>query len=318
MIEELTEIEHRLADETPAGRRVAVMQLAELAHEPGAERLLVRALGDSDASVRAEAAGILDEFPPERITEALIGALTAADAIVRDGAARSLADLKDPAAGPALLAALVRSEAPFVTASVLRALRNLRYVPALRAAIELTGHADASVRREAVGLLGYLPDGGSLKLIGEKAASDPEPEVRRQAVAALVGGAAEVVAPFLVRALEDDSWQVRAESAKVLGRIQVFQAVPALVQAAADDVWQVREKAAEALGSMRERAREGLPALGRCAAEPISNLRKAAIAALGEIGDPAARRYLEPALEDADPDVRKLARWALGRLESAA
>lgn len=50
--------------------------------------------------------------------------------------------------------------------------------------------------------------------------------------------------------------------------------------------------------------------------DPVSNLRKAAVAALGEIAHPHARPYLEQALSDSDPDVRKLARWAIGRLDA--
>ncbi|TAL14646.1 MAG: HEAT repeat domain-containing protein, partial [Aquabacterium sp.] len=46
----------------------------------------------------------------------------------------------------------------------------------------------------------------------------------------------------------------------------------------------------------------------------ISNLRKEAAIALGEVGDPQARPALEQAANDPDPDVRKLARLALGRL----
>ena len=46
----------------------------------------------------------------------------------------------------------------------------------------------------------------------------------------------------------------------------------------------------------------------------ISNLRKEAVVALGEIGDSAAIPALEQALDDSDPDVRKLARLALIQL----
>jgi HEAT repeat protein len=45
-------------------------------------------------------------------------------------------------------------------------------------------------------------------------------------------------------------------------------------------------------------------------------LRKDATAALGEIGDTSARTFLELAPKDSDPDVRKLARWALQQVTS--
>jgi HEAT repeat protein len=61
-----------------------------------------------------------------------------------------------------------------------------------------------------------------------------------------------------------------------------------------------------------------IPVLGTCARDPMSNLRKAAIGALGSIGHRDARPFVESALDDPDPDVRKLARWAMSKLEAAA
>ena len=312
----LSGIAQRLAAENPAVRRVAIMDLAELAHEPGADQLFLQALGDPIAEVRAEAAKVIDEFPPEAITEALIEALTATDETLRSSAARALADLKDPGAGTALLQTLEIAQDPFVLEAVLHALRNLQYEPALSAGLRLLHHTEPGVRREAVGLLGYLRHQASMQVIGEKALSDTEPEVRRQAVAALIGGEPSTVRRYVVGALSDENWQVRAESAAVLGRLRLVESIEPLIQAAADPVWQVREKVAQALGTLG--ARQAIPALGRCAADPVSNLRKSAIAALGEIGDPAAVPHLDSALEDTDPDVRKIARWALSQLRPHA
>jgi HEAT repeat protein len=314
--EELERIAARLKQSDSGARRVAVMALAESAHEPGAGGLLLIALRDADPTVRAEAARVIDEFPAEELTEALIGALTAADETVRNAAARALADLKDPAAGTALLAALQGASDPFVLAAVLRALRNLRHEPALQAALRLLAHEHAAVRHEAVGLLGYLRKPETMADIARLALCDPQPEVRRQAVAALVSGDPEAVGWTLIRAVADADWQVRAEGASVIGRLKIASGVGALIQATEDPSWQVREKAVEALGQLR--ARRALPAIGRCAADEISNLRKAAVTALGEIADTEGRRYLEPALGDSDPDVRKMARWALERLGRAA
>lgn len=314
--EELRRLALRLKQADAGARRVAVMDLAELAHEPGAGRLLLVALHDGDSSVRAEAAKVIDEFPAEELTEALIDALTAADESVRNAAARALADLKDPAAGAALLAALQGASDPFVLAATLRALRNLRYEPALPSGLKLLAHPHAAVRHEAVALLGYLRLPQTMAEIARLALSDPQPEVRRQAVAALVSGDPEVVGRTLIRAIADADWQVRAESASVIGRLKIAGGTTALIQGTQDATWQVREKAVEALGQLGARA--ALPAIGRCSTDPSSNLRKAAVTAIGEIADAEGRRYLEPALRDSDPDVRKMARWALERLGRAA
>ena len=60
-----------------------------------------------------------------------------------------------------------------------------------------------------------------------------------------------------------------------------------------------------------------IPALGAALTHEVSNLRKEAAAALGEVTDPTALKFLEPAVGDPDPDVRKLVRWAIGRCQAA-
>jgi hypothetical protein len=47
-------------------------------------------------------------------------------------------------------------------------------------------------------------------------------------------------------------------------------------------------------------------------------LRKAAVGALGEIAHADGRPYVDAAFNDPDIDVRKLARWARDKIESAA
>jgi HEAT repeat protein len=55
-------------------------------------------------------------------------------------------------------------------------------------------------------------------------------------------------------------------------------------------------------------------AIGSCLAHPQANLRKESAAALGEIADPAGQRFLQPIVDDPDPEVRKNARWAMQQI----
>lgn len=236
--------------------------------------------------------------------------------LVRSAAARALADLEQPAAGTALLAALHSTSDPVVIAAILRALKSLRHEPAHQAALALLSHQHPAVRHEAVGLLGFLRKRQTLPEIARLALADCAADVRRQAVAALVSGERHAVAPTLQLTLRDPDWQVRAESAYVIGRLKISSALSALIEACGDLSWQVCEKAVEALGELR--ARQALPAIGLCAMAEISNLRRAAVASIGEIGDSEGRPYLAPALHDSDPGVRQLARWVLDRLDRAA
>jgi HEAT repeat protein len=61
-----------------------------------------------------------------------------------------------------------------------------------------------------------------------------------------------------------------------------------------------------------------VPALLEQLVHPMSNLRKETAIALGDIGDPRAIGPLEAALNDPDPDVRKIARLALARINPAS
>ena len=74
----LISIETRLNDADVGIRRVAVMDLVD-SPEPEAVELLIKALGDEDATVRMEAAKVIDEFEPVDMMDALVEALTSDD-----------------------------------------------------------------------------------------------------------------------------------------------------------------------------------------------------------------------------------------------
>lgn len=312
---DLDDLRDRLADADPEVRRVATMGLAEVV-EPEAADLAIAALKDSDAGVRAAAARVLYEFEgnPDVIA-ALLEALSDSDTTVREAAAETLAENKDTAMGDLMLKRL-DAEAPFVKASVLRALRELRVPGAQAPALALLEHPDARVRREAVGVLAYLKASDVLMALMSAARRDSDPEVRRAAMGSLVFSSSDRALETLVDGLSDEHWQVREEAAFVIGKLAPAPAVGPLINAMEDDYWQVRLKAAGSLGKLKDPA--AIPALGAALAYEVSNLRKEAVGALGEIASPQALPLLEKALEDPDPDVRKVARWSVGQIQAAA
>jgi HEAT repeat protein len=209
----------------------------------------------------------------------------------------------------------LKEDDPFVLSSILRSLKQLRIKEARPEALRLLSHLDTSVRREAVSVLGYLQDTENLPQLISTAANDADAEVRRTAIGALVYADGSQVAKALMSGLLDEHWQVRVESAKGLGRLHVESAIESLVTAIGDSMWQVQEKAAEALGKIG--SIKAVSALGSCLKNPIGNLRKAAVAALGEIAHPDCMPLVDIALNDNDPDVRKLARWAKDQIEAS-
>jgi len=290
-------------------RLLALRQIGDYAEEY--PQPFVAATRDEDAAVRLEAARALEGVAAVEAVNALADLLEDASPDVAAAAAESLAEILDATAGDALLARLTKAQGN-ARAGLLGALRRLRVPAALRPAITSLEDASAVVRREAVGVLAYLKAEEAVAALGQRAATDPDAEVRFAATAGLVYTKDAVALPFLLQALQDRNWQVREAAAITLGKTALPGAAEGLLPALQDEAWEVRLKAAHALGSLRES--RAVPGLGEALSHPISNLRKEAANALGAIGDAAARPWLTQALTDGDVEVRKAAQRALERL----
>ena len=242
-------------------------------------------------------------------------ALTNDDMAVREAAAAALADANNPAIIPALLTALTGTD-NFVLTSALNALKQFRDPRSKTPALSLLHHADPHVRRQAVIVLGYLGEIDTLTDLGNLISTDPDNEVRRSAVGAIQFANAENISPWLITALADLHWQVRAEAAKGLGRLAIHSAHAELIHLLNDNAWQVVEQSILALGALQNPA--AISAIGSELNHIMANVRKAVVSALGEIKHIDAIPYLQIALQDADPDVRKIARWALHQVSTHA
>ena len=191
--------------------------------------------------------------------------------------------------------------------SALRALKELRRKDALKPALDALRDADASVRVQAIGVIGFLKLEESIPAL-TSATGDQDAAVRRAAVSALAFSNLKPAAESITRALADKDWMVREVAAETLGtNANGAQAADPLIKAIADEFWQVRLKAVRSLGRMR--IVRAVEAIGGCLQHPQANLRKEGAAALGEIADPAGLKFLEAVFDDPDPEVRKNARW---------
>ncbi len=299
----------RLADPDPAIRRIALIEVADLAFEHPA--VFVAASRDEDAGVRLEAARALEGVADPAAVDALADLLADSDTEVAAAAALSLSELLDSAAGPVLLRRLETAMGG-TRAPLLAALRKLKLAAALAPALTCLDDPFAAVRREAVGVLGYLKAPATVPALAALAQTDPDASVRRAGVAALCFAEDRAILPALVQALSDTDWQVREETAATLGRLAWPQAAEGLIAALADTSWEVCLKAANALGKLRDPA--AIVPLAEALHHRVANLRKEAASALGAIGDVAATDALRIALNDPDVDVAKTARRALENL----
>ena len=99
----------------------------------------------------------------------------------------------------------------------------------------------------------------------------------------------------LIKALQDQEWEVRASAALALGNIGggAGDAVPALIKALQDqDKW-VRSRAASALGRIGGGAVDAVPALIQLLQDQSSDVRLNAAVALKNIGTPEALKAVK-------------------------
>ncbi|MDO7899183.1 HEAT repeat domain-containing protein [Pseudomonas citrulli] len=310
--DDILALQPRLEDEDPGVRRIALIELADLEEPEGLRWLVDRLAHDDSAEVRAEAARLLEAWEDAPVVAALCQALTDPSPTVQDAAAQSLSLLKSEAAGRVILPWAGHGEAR-VRVAAFRALRELRLADAAPVALIALADHDASVRREAVGVLGWLKHLDALPALARLASDDPDTDVRRAATGALGLASDAQVLPALRQALRDPAWAVREEAATTLGKVGQVDAGPALVEALADDYWQVRLRATRSLGRLRYAP--ALPGLIESLGHRISNLRKEAALALGELNEPEAIPALQAARDDGDPEVRKAVRIALAQLQ---
>jgi HEAT repeat protein len=222
-----------------------------------------------------------------------------------------MAEFKDPACAEIILP-LVKHAHAFVRMGALRALKELRCKDTLKPALEALQDADAAVRVQAIGVIGFLKLEESIPAL-TALINDPDAHVRRASVSALAFSQLKPAAETITRALKDADWMVREMAAETLGlNVNGSLAADQLIACLADEFWQVRLKTIRSLGRMKiERA---VRPIGNCINHDQANLRKEAAAALGEIAHPDGEAFLAVIADDADPDVRKNARWALQQI----
>lgn len=333
------DLRQRLTSPDAGVRRVALLDFADVEDEALLPALVTVLRGDPDPALRAEAARALAGWGDGEVVEALADAL-ADEAEVREAAAQSLAELKDAEAGARLVPRVGHADG-FVSAAALRALKELRVPAAAGPATAALAHADPAVRREAVGVLGWLKHAAALPALARLAIGDEDAEVRRAAAGALglaAAGDAPSVLPALCAALRDPAWQVREEAATTLGKLgqiaighgsdaDAINAINAGGPAnaagaanapdAANDVNDVNGAidAGEAnWGNEGSRATEPAVALRQAMTDAYWQVRLRAARSLGRLRDRAALPVLIEALAHRAGNLRKEAAIALGEI----
>lgn len=325
----------RLKARSPAVRRRAVEELRARA-DATAVSLLLEALADADATVRADALAALAECKDERVLNALLEALRDPDPTVRLAALTALQKHPDPAAVPALVSVLLRGS-PDEKWRAARALEALHWRPkteaeeiefaialgevgrasvfgaaAIKPLVELLRHASYEKRVAAVNALGEINDPAVLRPL-QQALRDADPLVRTAAAHALGRVGDAQVVPALIQTLKDRETNARVAAATALGRLADARALEPLIQKLNDPEWEVRAAALEALGKLGD-PRALQPVAARLD-DKDQEVRQSAADAVARVGDESVVEKLVLTLVDAHSGVRQAAARALTRLD---
>ncbi|MEU0504568.1 fumarate reductase/succinate dehydrogenase flavoprotein subunit [Nocardia sp. NPDC005998] len=262
-------------------------------------------LADPDAGVRVAALSVLTENTPEGFAPILIGALDDTAASVRAAAAASLRELVEVLPDWHGLADRLDSPDPVVRATVVDLLRARRSGSAAQFVAALTD-SDHRVRIEAVRALVSLDDRQAVSA----AATDENREVRIAVAYGLstIGGHGASTARELA---EDPDPLVRAAAlAAFANLVVVADDAKLLADALGHSAWQVRVGAARGLaGADPDFA---VTPLSDALRDPHLDVRKAAVLSLATWPqNGAAHDALKLAIDDTDADVRAYARRAL-------
>lgn len=318
-------------------REALLDRLVTLLHHPASQIEAAEALARSGRNALPE---LIEQFSA-RQTQAGQSSQEARHAI-----ARALAAIADPAAIPALTAALDSSDGELVMAAA-DALGKIRHPSSFEPLVSHLAHPSPGVRKSvmaAIQAIGH-PDHTSrmLNLLQQSdpvlreaalcslahaakqpgqtqaaisavlaAMADSSPGVRRAAVEAAAYFEDPHILPAMAEAIQDSNTTIRVSAVRALAHVAPEHALPFLYGALRDsDAW-VRMYACRSLG---QHARsESLAHISLLKNDSMPPVRIAVAEALGQIGGPRALSDLRTLLSDPDPEVQRAAEQALAFL----
>jgi HEAT repeat protein len=296
-----------LSDRAPAVGEAAAEALRSIGRESG--EAILAAIRAGDPRHRKLLLPLLSAAP---VTDDVETCLQDADPEVRAAACEALARIGNPAAVPALFAAL-EDPNPGVVQSAVAAIQSLGSPDTERRAIEAARSPNPSVRRWGLRILAYFGSSAALDVCLEGLA-DEDPRVRDSAIYGL---------PFIddVRAKEAlfelaraPVPRTRSAAVRALGQIPNDARVQAvLLRALTDpDPW-VRYYGCQSLG--RVGAEAAAEPVARLLADEAGQVRVSAVEALSHFTSQVAHDALVTAARAEDDDVRRAALVGLGMMK---
>lgn len=225
----------------------------------------------------------------------------------------ALTDLSAHAGVPAtelLKATIADPTRPTGVRRTLLQLAARQQMTALRPVIETLSQISSPLRADAVEALAAIDHG----LPSDRAIDLLRSSDDRLRAAAIRAARGDTLREPIIALLHDDpSPLVRSAAVEALAADRGLAALPLLLAALEDGNPQVRESAARAIGAVGTEAAAAVEQLGMSASP---NAAQGAILALVELGPAGTSGLQKISAEHSDPQVRRLARLALGRPQS--
>lgn len=314
--EALARLEQELAHADNLVRAQTAQAIATIG--PAARDLgpvLLRALSDPNEGVRAQVVAALGKVgvSSPQVVEKMARVLRGSDTWVTSLAAEALGEMGESAvtAVPALVEAVGHTN-PQVRLRAAEALGRVgpTAVAAIPALLKAAQDVDVAVRQAAVTALGLVrrktaPVLGALR----NSLADPEPTVRAAAVAALAR-MDRLTEANAVPLLHDPSDLVQIEALRALAQLDEVSrsTVEQVCQCLLTDVTaETRAQAAQALGQFGVADGPVGPALRQAALTAEAPVRLQALLALAVLQPPEALDAFCDGMNDANPQVRKVA-----------
>lgn len=297
-----------IAGRAPEGLREGLARALGEIGDRKAVHGLVRLAADSNGHVRQAAAVALGQLADPMGVRALLQLLEDEYPNVQEAAYRALTRLKGPVLIKRLLEVLETPKAGLRCYAA--KLLGLFQVPEAQNRLTLDlKDPDPAVRRTALAALESL--GGDLASVFHVALSDEDPTVRLETVRILAKRRDRAIDELLRPLLHDPDMWIRAQVIRLLGERGGEGIAETLLLLVNDPVGMIQIAVCEALGNLKARAAK--PALLGLLASTDADVKQAAIAAIGEIGGDDVAARLIAMLDDPHWGVRAAAAVALGR-----
>ncbi|HEU4760956.1 MAG TPA: HEAT repeat domain-containing protein [Gemmatimonadales bacterium] len=209
-------------------------------------------LDHASPRVRMTAAWALGEIEDSRAVRALLPLLRDREAGVRWAAAGALGNIESADAAPALEQLLANEPDRRVRLQSIEALGNIEAPRSAAPLARVIAGDDAELSLAAAEAIGNLDDLGHAPAELVRAASSPDPRMRRAVVSALANIEDTTTIRALLPLLTDADPDIRRDAIEALGEMNAQQAKPAITRALDDKEPEVRKAAVEALAELED------------------------------------------------------------------